>query len=239
MRNENDIKESFKKLADIGYTQGQTAGCAIPYADFGRLAEEAGIEIVGTHDSWELMLTDIDQVMENHRALGTTNVGIGGIGGEYIQSADAMKRFCETANGVAEKLAANGFKFTYHNHSAEFARFGSQTLMDILVSELDPENTSFVLDTYWVQHGGGDVRAWIEKLAGRIDILHLKDMGIKNMSDGPYITEIGHGNLNWAGIIDTAEKAGVKYFVVEQDICPGDPFDSLKYSAEYLKQFIK
>ena len=239
MQNEDDIKESFEKLVKLGYTEAQTAGCAIPYADFGRLAKEAGIKIVGTHDSWEMMLNDIDKVMENHNALGTTNVGIGGISGEYCESADGMKRFCELANGVAEKLGKNGFKFTYHNHSKEFVRFGDKTLMDILYEELDPHNASFVLDTYWVQHGGGDVRAWIEKLAGRIDILHLKDMAIKNMQDGPYITEIGHGNMSWAGIIDTAEKAGVKHFVVEQDICPGDPFDSLEYSAKYLKQFMK
>jgi hypothetical protein len=29
--------------------------------------------------------------------------------------------------------------------------------MDMLVDGLDPEKISFVLDTYWVQHGGGDV----------------------------------------------------------------------------------
>ena len=95
-----------------------------------------------------------------------------------------------------------------------------------------------MLDTYWVQHGGGDVRHWIESLAGRIDILHLKDMG-KNR-ETQFITEIGHGNLYWEGILESAEKAGVKYYVVEQDTCPGDPFESLKFSSEYLhKHFMK
>ena len=104
--------------------------------------------------------------------------------------------------------------------------------MDMLVEGLDPVKTSFVLDTYWVQHGGGDVRHWIEKLAGRVDILHMKEMG--RNENGPFITEIGNGNMYWEGILETAAKTGVKYYVVEQDTWPGDPFDSIRQSSEYL-----
>ena len=99
------------------------------------------------------------------------------------------------------------------------------------------------MDTYWVQNAGGDVCKWIEKLAGRIDILHLKDMGIKKDEEGyaiSFITEIGNGNMNFADIIKTAEKAGVKYFCVEQDTCPGDSLDSVKFSSEYIhKNFME
>ena len=37
------------------------------------------------------------------------------------------------------------------------------------------------------------------------------------------------------GIIETADRIGVKYYVVEQDTCPGDPFDSLRISRDYIK----
>ena len=73
----------------------------------------------------------------------------------------------------------------------------------------------------------------IEKLSGRIKINHLKDMAYLRDA-GPYITEIGNGNLYWDGIIETALNSGVEHFVVEQDSCPGDPFDSLKISSDYL-----
>lgn len=55
-----------------------------------------------------------------------------------------------------------------------------------------------------------------------------------NRDSGPYITEIGNGNLYWDGIIEASLNSGVKHFVVEQDSCPGDPFDSLKISSDYL-----
>ncbi|MBR2952549.1 MAG: hypothetical protein IKC43_06205 [Clostridia bacterium] len=35
-------------------------------------------------------------------------------------------------------------------------------------------------------------------------------------------------------MIESAIKAGVKSYVVEQDVCPGDSFDSLKISSDYL-----
>ncbi|MBE6538549.1 MAG: sugar phosphate isomerase/epimerase [Ruminococcaceae bacterium] len=114
--------------------------------------------------------------------------------------------------------------------------------MDILYEELDPHNISFVLDTCWVQVGGADVRYWIEKLSGRLDILHLKDcMAIRDESGRQVqdMTEIGNGNLWIEGIIESAEKAGVKHYIVEQDTCPGNPLDSICQSADYLKKLIK
>lgn len=233
MKTADDVRASFKKLRELGYTQAQTAGCAIPYDEFGKLAREAGIEIVGTHDNLQMLFDDPEQSMANHRLLGTTNIGTGGMPGQYFESKENLAEFIKKANAAADIIYKQGFKFTYHNHSREYMKFDGKTIMEILADGLDPVKTSFVLDTYWVQHGGGDVRYWIEKLAGRIDILHLKDMG--RNAQGPFITEIGNGNLYFKAIVETAESTGVKYYVVEQDSCPADPFDSLKSSAEYIK----
>ena len=113
-------------------------------------------------------------------------------------------------------------------------------MMDILYEELDPDNVSFVLDTCWVQVGGGDVRHWIEKLKGRIDILHLKDCRKRDDGSSLVMTEVGNGNLWMEGIIDTARACNVEYYVVEQDghWLDGDPFESAKASADFLKKLI-
>jgi sugar phosphate isomerase/epimerase len=240
MKNEDDIRESFQKMRKYGYTQAQTAGCAIPYADFGRIAREEGIEIVGTHENFDRMINNFNLSLEQHMLLGTTNMGIGSF---RYSTQDDVKSFIEKANTVAEKAAQNGMKFTYHHHSYEFFRWpNGKTTMDMLVEGLDSNNTSFVLDTYWVQHGGGDIRYWIEKLQGRLDILHLKDM--KRINPQEHINahqyaEIGSGNMNWNLILETAEKIGVQYYVVEQDAGYAiNCFQSIKQSAEYLRQFM-
>lgn len=234
MQTSADIRESFKKLKDMGIDQAQTAGCAISYEEFGAIAKEEGIEIVGTHDKFDLMRDDFDTAYKNHQLLDTNIMGIGGY---FKLEVPHIEQFIKDANVVCSKIGALGGKFTYHNHSGEFIRLSNgKTMMEMLMEDFDTVNGSFCLDTYWVQHGGGDVRHWIEKLSGKIDILHLKDMA-KN-PETQFITEIGNGNLYWEGILESAEKAGVKYYVIEQDTCPGNPFDSLKQSVNYLKQFM-
>lgn len=224
------IRMSFKKIKSLGYDIIQTAGCQIPYAEYAKIAKEEGLEICGTHENFAELCKDPEKAMENHKILGTTNIGIGGY---RVETLEDIEQFIEKANRFADTIYEKGFKFTYHNHSYEFKRFSNgKTMMEMLIEGLDPEKTSFVLDTYWVQHAGGDVCYWIEKLAGRIDILHLKGMGVQN--NDPYITEIGADNMNWKDILETAEKAGVKYYVVEQDTCPGDAFDSIGLSSSYL-----
>ena len=51
------------------------------------------------------------------------------------------------------------------------------------------------------------------------------------MRDGQQtMTEVGEGNLDWTAIIKATIKAGVEALIVEQDICPGDPFESAQIS---------
>ena len=235
---------AFKKLHDLGYTEVQTAGeAAFDAKLFGELLQKNGLSVVGTHYTTKKVLNDYEEVMDLHRMWGTTNIGIGGMPKEPRTDLSELKKFIVDFNKAAEVYAKNGFKLTYHNHSFEFVRIdGFKTIMDHLYEGLDPATTSFVLDTCWVAGGGADVTDWMEKLAGRIDILHLKDLYLKQ-EDGknlPWMAEIGYGNLAWDKIMATAEKIGVKYYVVEQDNAfHGTPFNSLKMSADFLAKYRK
>jgi len=234
---------AFGKVAKLGYTEAHTAGNAFPEQQFVDLLHKHGINIIGTHYDYNKILNDPEQTMEVHKMWGTTNIGIGGMPGEARGSVDALKKFIADFNKAAEGYAKHGFKLTYHNHNFEFLRIdGTKTLMDYLYEGLDPATTSFVLDTCWVAAGGGDVREWIEKLAGRIDILHLKDMMLRYDAGKLFgtMTEIGNGTVYWKGVLEAAEKIGVKHYVVEQDanFIDNDPFRSLKVSADYLKPYI-
>ena len=245
MTDEASIDESFKRISEIGYSEIQTAGCPVAPEVYGELAAKHGLDIVGTHYDWDAILNNYDETVRIHRLWKTSNIGIGGMPGDARKDYDALMRFIEDFNRAASLYAKDGFKLTYHNHSFEFVKIHEgKTLMDLLVENLDPATTSFVLDTCWVAHGGGDVRHWLEKLAGRIDILHLKDLVVYYNKDGKRdhtMTEIGAGNLWWDGIIETAERTGVKYYNVEQDsyFATGDPFDSIKQSRDYLAKYME
>ena len=65
-------------------------------------------------------------------------------------------------------------------------------------------------------------------------MVHLKDMVIR---EGKQVyAEVGEGNLNWPSILAACKEAGVRWYIVEQDICPGDPFKSLEISFNNLKK---
>ena len=246
MKTEKDINESFAKLAEIGYTEAQTAGLpTVPVDIFARAAKKNGIKIVGTHYDYDKIINNPGETMQVHDMWGTKNIGIGGMPSEPRKSYDELMRFIEQFNKAAENYAKQGYKLTYHNHSFEFVRTnGNKTIMDYLYEELDPKNVSFVLDTCWVANAGADVRYWMEKLAGRIDILHLKDVKVlRNEETKKYyntMAEIGNGNIWWDGVMETAKKIGVKNYIVEQDaeFIDGDPFKSIAISAEYLKKYM-
>ena len=233
--------EAMKKVREIGYTHFQTAGkvTTVEEAEFyKKCADAANLRICGTHFAWQIISEDFDLALKIHEILGTKNMGIGSMpGGDTRKSKEGLFKFIDEANEVGHKLSKYGMKFTYHNHHFEFAKIDGKTMMDYLIDGFDPAVTSFVLDTYWVQYGGYDVRKMIERLSGRVDILHLKDQGVFAPDNRVDITEIGNGNINFEDIIPLAEKTGVKDFVVEQDrnFATGDPIESIAASYNYIK----
>ena len=228
--------DTFKQLASFGFTGIQTAGFPTTAEDYAAAAKAAGLRIVGTHASFDLLM-DTAEAVRVHNILGTTNAGIGGMPGLWDADFNKAKLddCIEKANQVGENLSKFGMKFTYHHHAKEFAKIGNETMMDILVRELDPKTCTFVLDTYWLQHGGVAILEWLEKLAGRVDILHLKDKGIPFGSNDGDITELGNGNINFKEVIRVAEATGVQEYCYEQDRnFVVNSLESARQSAEYF-----
>ena len=60
---------------------------------------------------------------------------------------------------------------------------------------------------------------------------------VKDMDNTPQqaFAEVGSGTIDFKKIFANAKKAGMKYFFVEQDKCPGSPFDSITKSYNYVK----
>ena len=69
------LDKTFERMAEIGYTEAQTAGRES--AEYAKIAKKHGITIVGTHYSYEEIINNVDATIKLHEALGTTNVGIG------------------------------------------------------------------------------------------------------------------------------------------------------------------
>ena len=63
--------------------------------------------------------------------------------------------------------------------------------------------------------------------------MHLKDMAMEGSNQ--LFAEVGEGNLEWDAILKACKAADIEWYIIEQDTCPGDPFDSLKRSLDNLR----
>lgn len=238
-RTAEDLDESLGKVKKIGYNSVQLSGVGpIPANIISDLVKKHDLTICATHISLDRFKNDFDNVVKDHKLWDCQYVGIGSMPLEYLNSLEGIKKFTIEFSEIAKKLNDNGLRFVYHNHNFEFQRIdGSRTIMDILFEETDKDNFEFLLDTYWVTAGGSDPIYWIKKLKNRLSVIHIKDMQIErveNHSVKQIMCEIMEGNLNWDGILKECNKSNVKWYVVEQDTCKGDPFDCLKTSYDNI-----
>ena len=231
-----DFSASMRRIRDIGYTAVQVSGIGpIPDAEVKSIVDDVGLVICNTHVRPSSALwDDLDAVIAQHRLWDCKHVAIGSMPTPFREEdEDSFRRFAEEATRVGERLHDAGLTFSYHNHSFEFVRFGERTGLDIIYEESDPRYLQAEIDTYWVQHGGGDPAAWIRRMKDRMPVVHLKDMVIVDGEQA--MAEIGEGNLNWPAVLQACQEAGVEWYAVEQDICRRDPFESLRISYRNLR----
>jgi sugar phosphate isomerase/epimerase len=235
-----DFATSMAKISKIGYTAVQVSAIGdISNEDVLRITDDNGLTICNTHISYDRLLNDMDAVIAQHHLWKTKHVAIGSMPADYRKTADDYKRFAVIANEIGEKLAAADLTFSYHNHSFELVKYDGQTGLDIFYSEANPEYVQAEIDTYWIQHGGGDPTVWIDRMKNRMPVVHLKDLVMVPDENGwvkHQMAEVGEGNMNWDGILQACQRAEVEWYAVEQDICQRDPFESLAISYKNLKE---
>lgn len=231
---------SMQKLRTIGYRAVQLDlehHPDVPATAIKQIVDDVGLQICISHFDYDLFLHELDAIIERQQIWACAHTAIVAMPGRYHAAGEeGYRRFAAEASQIGEQLATAGITLSYHNHSYEFVRFGQRTGLEIIFAESEARYLQAELDTYWVQHGGGDPAAWVQRLAKRMPVVHLKDMAI--LPDGAQaFAEVGEGNLNWPAILAACEAAGVKWAVVEQDLCRRDPFESLQISYAHLAAY--
>ncbi len=233
LKTPKEVAASLHKVRAIGYEAVQLSGlCKIDESELLSILNGEGLTCNSTHE--DDILSNPEGAAERLNKLGCKYTAYPYPAGIKMDSLDDILAFAAQLDKSGKVLRDAGIVLTYHNHHIEFRRFGGRLMLDIIYQETSPEHLQAELDTHWVQAGGCNPVEWCERMSGRLPLLHLKDYGIKS-DNTPGFFEVGNGNLDWKKIISAAERSGCKSFIVEQDSCPGDPFDSLKMSLDYLK----
>jgi len=233
----SDFADTVKKIADIGFdcVQISAIGSNITPQAVVNICKTYNLEIVITHTNPTRIIEETAAVIEEHKIMGVKYIGIGSLPSIYGQSKEGYRKFISEYSMAAKAIKEAGLQFMYHNHQNEFEKFDGKTALDYMLEEFP--DAGFTLDTYWVQAGGGDPAFWIRVMAGRVDVLHLKDYTI--VAGERRMAEVMEGNMNWQAIFQAAKEAGVKYGLIEQDDCYGkDPFECLRTSLKNIKEWL-
>ena len=236
MKTPPDIAVAMKRIRKIGYQAVEVSAMGpIAEEELLRILDGEGLVCCATHEPDDRILKEPQRVADCLRKLKCRHAVHPYPDGVAVDNPAAVKEFAAKLNASGKALHEAGLVLSYHNHAIEFRRVEGRTALEMIYAETDPRYLKAELDTYWVQYGGGSPLEWCRRMKNRLPLLHMKDYGV-NAESKPTYCEIGMGNLDWKEIIPAAEKSGCEWFVVEQDTCPGDPFDSLKISYDYIQR---
>ncbi|RYE36314.1 MAG: sugar phosphate isomerase/epimerase [Sphingobacteriaceae bacterium] len=248
---EKDPAATLAKVAQLGYNSvegatytGTEKFYGMEPAEFSRLLKRNGLIMPSSH--YRLG----DEKMNGETPKGTimqdwskavddaATVGIKYMVCAYLSEAerggtDRYKHIAEQFNKAGEICKKAGIQLCYHNHDFEFKQENGKFMYEVLLENTDKNLVKMEMDLYWVNKAGQDPIALINQHPGRFPLWHVKDM---DKTPEHAFTEVGNGSIDFKKIFKYADKAGLKYFFVEQDKTPGDPFNSISQSISYIKK---
>lgn len=215
----------FNKLAAAGYKQVEGYGAmyaSLDEAGLKALREELdanGLSMPTGHFGLDLLEGDPNKALNIAKVLGVEAIYC-----PYLmpdqRPADAAGWFAfgKRLQEAGKPFVDAGLTFGWHNHDFEFKTLadGSTPQEQILAGGPD---LNWEADIAWIVRGDADPFSWIESYGKRITAVHVKDIAPKGENtDEDGWADVGHGTLDWKGLIDALKsKSATKNFVVEHD----------------------
>lgn len=227
-----DFKGVIRELAKLK-CDGVEFACQYGDMEPQELAEfmnSTGVTACGMVSGADALINPDDPAYDYARALKVENINCSYFC-DFAAEWQPLAAKLELAGQVATEA---GFRFSYHNHHAEFAKSSGECALDLIYANTNPEFVQAELDVYWVAYGGEDPVSYIKKYNDRIHVLHFKDMDKNDRS----WTELGKGSIDLAACVYEARHSSCRWIVYEQDACKQDPMQSTIESLEYLNKLL-
>ncbi len=246
---DQDVKGNLQKIADLGYTEIESAFSMLPgfYGmkgkEFMALNKDLGLNWVSHHvvgaplkprpgmdmSRFPKMMNlrdDAQQSVDNAAEAGVKYLVCANI---PIETKDEVSQAVATLTKVGELAKKAGLNFCYHNHDAEFKVVDGQKAFDVFSSQIPADLLKFELDLGWAAKAGVDVVELFNQHPGRFPLCHIKDFDAEFKN----ILPVGEGVVNYKRIFAAAKSGGLEHFFVEHDF-PKDAFESLRTSKKAL-----
>ncbi|MDF2671701.1 MAG: xylose isomerase [Paenibacillus sp.] len=231
---EKDFPGVLRELKRMGWAGVQISGLrGYSAQEIAAVLQETGLGTAGIHVSLDRLCNELNEVLEEARLFNTRDVVCPFLPQE-LRNVEGYTAIRAELNRIAADITQQGFRLSYHNHAFELEEKADEvTALQYLLEPTGDNAILAEIDVYWVKKGGYDPLSFIQPYSGRMPIIHLKDM---TADERQTYAEIGTGLIDFAPILTWGEANGVEWYAVEQDICPGDPMDSLQISLNNLNR---
>jgi sugar phosphate isomerase/epimerase len=228
----SDMLGTLRKLADMGFRAVELAGYGNSSAQEVRAAlDDLGMRAMAAHVGMDKFETSASQTFDELKMLGVDYAVVPSIPRDRRADVAGARRIGEQFNSLAEQARAVGMGFAYHNHDFEFAPLDGTDFYETLLGSTDPDLVKLELDVYWALFAGRDPVDLIKRNAGRVSLLHVKDMVQGEDRD---MAVPGEGILDWRQVLDIADAAGTEWYIIEHDR-PTDPLNDVERGLRYLE----
>ncbi|OGX60742.1 MAG: xylose isomerase [Paenibacillus sp. RIFOXYA1_FULL_44_5] len=229
-----DFPTVLRELKAMGWAGVQISGLhGYSAEEIAQVLGETELSTAGMHVPLSRLYNELDTVLEEAKLFQPRDIVCPFLADE-LRNEEGYRQIRRNLNEIARKIKPLGYRISYHNHAFEFDTMvnGAHALRYLLAPSADNEILAEI-DVYWVKKGGSDPLSFIQAYAHRMPIIHLKDMS--NDAQQAF-AELGTGVIDFAPILRWGEQNGVEWYAVEQDICPGNPMDSLQISYDYINR---
>jgi sugar phosphate isomerase/epimerase len=224
-----DVEGTLATIADIGYSEVELAGLyGLSARDMRSRLDDVGLSATSSHHDIDAVRGDWGRSLDEALELGQSQVVVPWLGGAD-RTAEGLRRVADDFNRGGEAASQVGLRFGYHNHDFELQRFDDGTVpMDFLLERTEPTLVDWQMDIFWLVHGGADPLDYLDRYPGRFRSVHVKDR-----SAGGDMVDVGDGTIDFAPILERAERDGLRHAYVEHDD-PADAVETVRRSYRHL-----
>jgi Sugar phosphate isomerases/epimerases len=223
-RNFQPFSKIFPLLAEAGYREVEGYGALYASLDDGGLKalrdelDGCGLVMPTGHFGLDMLEKERAKVLTIARTLG-----IDAIYCPYLmpdqRPTDAAGWFVfgKRLQEAGKPYRDAGIDFGWHNHDFEFQTLADGSTPQEQIFAGGPD-LSWEADIAWVIRGGADPFAWIESYGKRITSVHVKDIAAQGENaDEDGWADVGHGTVDWKGLVAALKSHNVRHYVVEHD----------------------
>ncbi|MFK7893454.1 MAG: sugar phosphate isomerase/epimerase family protein [Granulosicoccus sp.] len=235
-RNFQPLGDTLAMLGRLGYTQVEGfAGLFSDTTDMGALRavlDANGLHMTSCHFGLDAVRDTPEIVIERARALNIQAVFVPAVPPEQRQQdAAGWEQLGKTLADIGKPLQDAGLTFGWHNHAFEFASIDGDVLPLELILAGD-DSLALEFDVAWCIVGKQDPATWIERYRERLVSVHVKDIAAPGeCMDEDGWADVGHGTMDWAGILGKLDGAPVRFFVMEHD----NPSDHERFALRSIE----